>query len=248
MEPLRQLLRQQLVCAGEAWEEDQRHRVLTGQSGDGRFGDRDYRLGIAARGEDEARFFAQLRALLFTGEMWEVLPAECHTMAFRSLVFRLLSRAGCAVHELMARPHRQFPNKLFRLLSPQPGEAAALREEPPCLMDGWSKRMRGAHPTFEGGGLCSRVVFRGAPRLERHQWRRSPTCHCPAASEDRILADQAAGAQRLERQLLPSPGEEALSEASGLACHICGGKTEGAPRSSHATILEHAQRSDVRRN
>lgn len=150
MEPLRQLHRRQFEVASDGWEMAQRAQALraskVGKTG---FGMRDYRLCVAASGKDEKRFFDTLGALLGPSPIWSTLPIASYTVAFSSLAFRLISRAGCAIHELLAHRHQKFPFQLFRLLH-EPELAQELSEVPPCLMDEFSLDMKAAHPTLSG--------------------------------------------------------------------------------------------------
>lgn len=150
MEPLRVLLRKQFECASDDWEEAQRAKLLTSRPvGEGPCNFREYRVTRAASGQDEVDFFKALGLLLSSTELWEVLPTRCYTAAFRSLAFRLISRAGCAIHQNLAHPHTQFPWKLFRLLK-EPDLAPELCEVPDCMLDEWSLSMRRQHPTLSG--------------------------------------------------------------------------------------------------
>ena len=41
---------------------------------------------------------------------------EAFTVKFRALAFKMISRAGCYVAEVLQHPHRQLPYQLFALL------------------------------------------------------------------------------------------------------------------------------------
>lgn len=150
MEPLRQLQRRQFELAGDDWEQKQRLRALSAQNaGTSSLQARDYRVCVAASGRDEAAFFSQLRLLLREADLWSILPLSCFTVAFRALAFRLISRAGCAIHELLAVPHQRFPFKVFRLLQ-EPELAPELSGAPACTLDEWSLDLRAAYPSLSG--------------------------------------------------------------------------------------------------
>lgn len=158
MEPLRRLLKRQLVVASEEWELEQRSRVAERRkTGEASFADREYRLTIAALGADEQTFFKQLRAIMDGDEFWQILPDKDHTERFRATVFRLLSRAGCLVFELLEVPHDQFPVRLFRLLA-EPSAAAELAEVPDCLLDPCSADFKRLHPGFSGDALLQKLA------------------------------------------------------------------------------------------
>lgn len=82
--------------------------------------------------------------------------ATCHIVAFRGLAFRLISRAGCSVHELLASPHQRLPFRMFRLLN-EPDLAEELCQLPSCLWDEWSADMKAAHPTLSGADFHKKL-------------------------------------------------------------------------------------------
>lgn len=151
MEPLRQLLASQFRVSSQAWEDEQRSRAAAAVTS-GAPGVRQYRLSLAAQGEDEARVFAKLNDLWTEPAMWSVMPWQAHTVAFRALAFRMISKAGCVVRQLLDFPHKSFPVRLFTLLA-DPTEAAKLAAAPECMLDPWSLRMKKMHPGFEGPEL-----------------------------------------------------------------------------------------------
>lgn len=157
MEPLRQLQQRQFEVAGEAWEQKQRACALSSSSDGGNpFEAREYRLCVAASGRDEEKCLEQLRTLSREASMWDILPVTCFTKRFKALAFRMISRAGCAVHELIAVPHAQFPFKIFRLLV-EPDLAPELCRAPPCLLDEWSAEMKAKHPSLSGPDLLKEL-------------------------------------------------------------------------------------------
>lgn len=149
LEPLRQVLVAQFATAGDDFEQKQRSKLAQAMQ-DGApvtFGSRKYRLTIAAEGGVETKCFAQIHTLFAEAAMWEIFPRTAYTVRFRSLAFRMLSRAGCVVKQLLEFPHQSFPYRLFLLLS-NPGKAQELADVPECLLDGWSLDMKKRHPTF----------------------------------------------------------------------------------------------------
>lgn len=183
MEPLRQLLRTQLTIAGDAWENEQRRKVLSSSvESPNPFGQRDYRLGLAAEMNAERSFFQRLRALFQENVFWEMIPVGCHTTAFRSLAFRLLSRAGCAVHELFVRPHKRLPFQVFRLLK-EPELAAELVKTPPCMVDEWTKKLLQQHPDLSGTEFLQKLSL-----VALMAWKDIAQVEARHASVRRILA------------------------------------------------------------
>lgn len=161
MEPLRQLLTRQFRVASEKWEEEQLLSVLrakaTGEHHG--WGMRKYRLTVAASCEDEERFFEQL-GVLFRPELWRILPPSSLTVSFQALAFRMLSRAGCSVHQLLRHPHKKMPFQLFRLLD-DPSLSGELLRIPQCMWDAWSKKLLAQHPTLEGDDLLNKLALVG---------------------------------------------------------------------------------------
>lgn len=160
MEPMRQLLAEQFRVAGADWEDEQRGRLAEALASDKpvTFGDRDYRLGLAAEGKDEDRFFQQLGILFEQPVMWEVVPLASYTVGFHTLAFKCLSRSGCCVLQLLQQPHKQFPIRLFALLR-RPELAEEMASEPACLLDPWSLEMRRRHPTLSGEVFMQKLAL-----------------------------------------------------------------------------------------
>ena len=50
------------------------------------------------------------------GKYWKYLPAHKRTVDVQHLIFKKLSRMGCAAKEHLFLPHEQFPMKLFLFL------------------------------------------------------------------------------------------------------------------------------------
>ena len=90
---------------------------------------RDYRVLAAARGDDVE--FALTRIALLLQEVPAALAPPYFNLQNRSLGFRLLSRAACAMHRLLRMSHSQMPYKLFKVLV---GDRDVLHP-PDCLLD-----------------------------------------------------------------------------------------------------------------
>lgn len=151
MEPLRRLMVKQFKVAGAEWELRQEGKLLdalaAGQSTD--FQTRDYRLSLAASGWDEEEFFQKLMQAFEGTALWAIFPRGAHTEAFRAMGFKVLSKAGAGVKELLDFAHDHYPIKMFILLA-NPHLAADLLQDPECVMDQWSADLRRRHPTLEG--------------------------------------------------------------------------------------------------
>ena len=93
--------------------------------------------------------------------MWELLPSDCFTGAFRALTFRCLSRAGCTAFELLKQPHLKAPFIVFKLLA-QPELADELSKLPECLQDPWTRDLLKHHPTLRGEALLHKLSLLGS--------------------------------------------------------------------------------------
>ena len=153
MEPLRGLMFNLLDQCSEDWELRQRSAVCVArqQLGEGAGGSslqRDYVILCAAEGRLEQLYYQQLHKLYDAG-VWEWSPEDSLTVAHRALAFKILSRQGCLVEQLLAFPHRQFPVCLFRLLN-NPELADEFVAVPECLKDPWALKVQESHPTLSG--------------------------------------------------------------------------------------------------
>lgn len=172
MEPLRQLLARHFHTASEEWDLEQLKCVLDARAeGKEGWGMRDFRLRLAASCADEQKFFEQLQVAFQHADMWSVLPHDALNFEFRALTFKVLSRMGCCVHELLRHPHEQLPYQLFLLLW-EPDLAESLLAKPACLWDAWSSKMRSEHPSLIGEdfmaklGLIALMHWKDISRIE----------------------------------------------------------------------------------
>ena len=97
-------------------------------------GTRSFRAEVAACGDLEQAFLTSLKPLYANPEAWHVLGDSALTLWFRGLCFRLLSRAGAAVTQLVIHPQKQHPCRLFWLLR-WPELSPQLASESSCLKD-----------------------------------------------------------------------------------------------------------------
>jgi hypothetical protein len=98
----------------------------------------------------EQTFFDNLMHLFGDIAEWRHLPPASMVASFRGLAFRLLSRMGCAVQELLRGPHCRFPFKLFLLLEDE-SLADVVECASECELDTFSKVFI---ETFREQGLC----------------------------------------------------------------------------------------------
>ena len=71
------------------------------------------------------------------------------TVGLNSLIFRIMSRQGCLIHQNLEHAHGCFPYVMFRLIkNPDLGESLAMTK--PCVMDPWSRELLRKFPGFCG--------------------------------------------------------------------------------------------------
>ena len=150
MEPLRVLFHSQFAKAGVEWELHQRAEAARALArGGSDLVAREFRVLVAAEGKLENKLFEQLAQLFLDEGIWEVIPQGDLTVSFTCKAFRLLSRLGCAVEQLLAHPHRQFPICLFKLLR-HPELAADFIGVSKCQKDAWTQSVEDAYPSLGG--------------------------------------------------------------------------------------------------
>lgn len=158
MEPLRAMLSGQFALAGDAWDRQQMHTAVEARArGDTSCSARQYRLSVAASGALEERFFEKLNCL-WHAEMWRAMPTGAFTVSFCAVGFKVLSRSGCCVQELLKHPHEQMPVRMFRLLD-HPEEAAGLLQMPDCRWERWSMDLRRSHPSLSGDEFFAKLTL-----------------------------------------------------------------------------------------
>ena len=86
---------------------------------------------------------------------------ESHTLECQTMAFRLMSRAGCSVEELLAQPHRSFPIKLFRILA-EPETGPDMAASPDCVLGPWAAELKRLRPDFTGPELEHKLALVGA--------------------------------------------------------------------------------------
>eukprot|EP00971_Amphidinium_carterae_P296702 5894053-Amphidinium_carterae.1 len=161
LNPLEKLMSQHLKLSGHVWEKHER-AVIAKQMLGGQECKRVYRVEIAAHGSLEHAFMMDMKALVEnekSEQIWSIIPELNLTLEMRVLAFRLMSRIGACVEQMVASPHRQYPTKLFCLLQ-KPHLGRAFAREPQCLKDPWSVRLLQDFPDYEG------EVFQGILRLQ----------------------------------------------------------------------------------
>ena len=136
MKPALRLLVRFIGLSSEEFDRRQEASNLSGEP-------RTYRVVEAAQGRQVNEFFQDISALMHTP--FDLLPASSATLAMRGLMFRMLSRCSCAVHQLLQVSHRNTPYALFRALV---GDSEAVAEIPPCLQDPLAHLVLSAFPDY----------------------------------------------------------------------------------------------------
>ena len=68
------------------------------------------RVTVAADMELETKCLQAVRLLLTEAPLWSELPTPCLHVAHRCLIFRMASRIGCCVEQMLRAQHRSLPN------------------------------------------------------------------------------------------------------------------------------------------
>ena len=159
MEPLRQLLTEQLKVAGDVWEVGQQCRAAQAMA-EGRTGVsiRDFRLVLVAKGHFDAKLKGQVAMLWTERHLWATVPEAKYTIAFRSLAFRCIARMSCASMQVLEHQSLCFPTRLFVLLG-HPELAPTFDTVPDCVLDSWSLQMRRLHPGFVGEEFQAKLLL-----------------------------------------------------------------------------------------
>ena len=116
LRPMTSLLRAYIERSGDKWEQTQRAAEVEAMNPEKeQAAPRQSNFLEFVRGTSEKQFFAELQSLRH-GPHWAFLPKTCWHLQFQSLGFRLMSRMGCMVHQVLVQRARQYPARLFRLL------------------------------------------------------------------------------------------------------------------------------------
>lgn len=132
-EPMRKLLSFKLAVADEDFEAARREaerQALAGGTSDQH--PREYRILLSARSVAEQNALRKLRLLYDEPEMWQLMPESALTEDWAGRAFRLCSRQGALVQELLIEPQRRYPYRLFLALEGEV-EAAKVSSDPWCM-------------------------------------------------------------------------------------------------------------------
>eukprot|EP00971_Amphidinium_carterae_P352704 6492709-Amphidinium_carterae.4 len=139
--PLMDLLHSQFKVASDAWEIQQQVLVVRHMQADSEGCSnqmcRHWMVTIAAQMLHEQSFMQSLSRLYDNQDCWQLLLQDRWTNDVRAMIFKILSRQGCAIEELLKHPHGCFPVKLFKLIH-SPHLKADMCSQPACMMDAWT--------------------------------------------------------------------------------------------------------------
>ena len=121
---------------------------------------RDYRMVVAAEQRFEKVFMTELLSLFTSPMPWNYIEDHCLHISFRCLCFRVLSRAGCAVHQLLTHVHSGFPFKLFLVLK-TPARAQEFMNIPNCLKDCWTLALAESFGDFNSAHFRQFLMLQG---------------------------------------------------------------------------------------
>ena len=134
MEPLRVLLDDKLFVGGKRWEDLERAKACLSEVWPGR----DFPVTVAAKNELENKFFKKL-GYLMDPELW--LFIDDVTESNQTLIFKLMSRSGCMVEDLLRRRHRMAPFKTFQAMWDAEAAQEISSPESRCLLDPTSLKL-----------------------------------------------------------------------------------------------------------
>ena len=153
MKPLTDLLDAHLVRASDAWETEQ--RAAAAATDENTSVGRKCRVLEYLQLVSEGQFFQELSQLLHK-DRWRHIDVAHHHLEFQSWVFKLISRMGALVHELMVLPTQRYPMQLFSIvLDPQAG-ASKVQAAQACELDDFSS---GFIKTFQNEGVDSEAAL-----------------------------------------------------------------------------------------
>ena len=124
--------------AAEAWEIQQwAEQLQTGAA--------NFRLKALLNDELSESVLEKGRALLADANCYSAVPSSLRTWRAAGLAFRMVSTSLCSMEHYMFMRWRQPPFAVFRLiglsLEERPQVARELLNLPPCLCDGWTRRL-----------------------------------------------------------------------------------------------------------
>lgn len=150
-EPLRCLMASKLKVSGDVFEAEQREAERVSLMTEGSDAQpRKYRVLLSAMNVAEYHAQDKLSVLMFSQEMWSLLPESAFTLKVLGMAFRCCSRLGALLEELLIDPHRRYPFRLFTALVGD-AEASQVMGDPYCSRCTLSKSF------LQSTDLCSEL-------------------------------------------------------------------------------------------
>jgi hypothetical protein len=224
MSPVLYVMNKFLQTSGTGWDKEQQARVAAGQP-------RSYRFIEAHLGTVLQKAFQMLFDLLHQAP--KALSQTTGTRMLKVLLFRMLARAGCALHQLLEMAHETYPYKMFGALR-NPAGAAKIFHDLPCLFEELANSFTKLYPTVDDiMGTDAQAVLEGIALVgdvdiaaieRRHASTRRILCLSSlqtwAASLEYVSADWACRQYVLEgsdlaAQMAPPVNPTAASSAAG---------------------------------
>ena len=136
------LIHRLLHLGSEDWEKEQELKTARGEQ-------RSYRMAEAAFQNDLKEYFQKMLLLLL--RFPPGIRRQDLTASLQVLLFRVVSRAACSMHQLLRQRRNGQPYLLFRQLK----EASAWDGGPPCMRDELSTAFYRWYPEYSPGAAVS---------------------------------------------------------------------------------------------
>eukprot|EP00971_Amphidinium_carterae_P343452 6483202-Amphidinium_carterae.1 len=142
MTPIMSLLSEYLQRSGEEWKVKEMFQHCKSEQQASKLSS-SFMAYVALTSEQG--FYQAIQELLVSDD-WKFLPRHCYTIEMQCLAFRMISRMGALVWQLLVEPARQCPFKLFRLLIGGEKAAGDILATPSCLQDNFSRAFLRTYP------------------------------------------------------------------------------------------------------
>lgn len=163
VEPLRSLLTAKFMVASPEWDAKSRCADLPSSADGGEApGDEraQFRVLVSALNVHERQALDKLSLLFKEESLWELMPQDSHREDVSTLAFRVLSRQGGLIEQLLMDGHRRYPFRLFTALLSE-REAERLSADPQCIKDQFSSQwcMRNDMRSAEGKAILAALAM-----------------------------------------------------------------------------------------
>ena len=160
--PIVKLLHKYIARSGESWQTRAAVQSLKEHLGLGGSEGGQGAISVYVGLMLEKDFHQELEHVL-ASEDWKWVPRDAWCLQQQTLAFRLSSKLGCLVHQLLVAPTLTYPLKLFRLLQDRDYLTAILADGE-CMMDAFTlaflKKYPGQQCTSQEAMVCLQVMSR----------------------------------------------------------------------------------------